>query len=199
MDESSSNTLTQMAEVVAEARSILANCQLPSDPRTAMELEIFNEMIQEHETMFRSCRNGDFHDMIQHSRRIMEYLYKGIWIGHCAEDSQITHRNMKQVFPRSTFRMAQEIDATCRANGHFEELRIRIWKIHGRFVESELKQAGRRKTERGIEPPYSDEEIKGMVTTCTTCILLFAEDLLTIHGLYDKGIEIEMTLSVIAT
>lgn len=160
-----------------------------------MELEIFNEMVRRHETMFQSCGNGDFHNMIQHGRRIMEYLYQGIWLGHCAADSQITNQNMKQVFPGSAFRMAQEIDATCRAKGHFGELRIRIWKIHGGFVESELKQAGRRKTERGIEPPYSDEEIKGMVTTCTTCILLFAEDLLKTHGFHDKGIEIGVTAS----
>ena len=199
MDESSSNTLAEMAEAVAKAKNILASSPLPSDPRTFMELEIFSDMIREHEAMLQSCTKCDYHSVIQHSRRIMERLYQGIWHSRCATDSQIANHDVKQVFPNSAFRMAQEIDGSCRANGQFKEMRKHIWSILGRFANFELEEVGRRKTQCGIEPPYRDEEIEYMVITCTQCVLLVAEDLLRIRGFHEKSIEIEVILRAAAS
>jgi hypothetical protein len=192
MDETFLNTLAQTAEAVAKAKSILASCRLPNELSTAKALEIFREMLQEHETELQFCRNAEFHRAISQGRRIMEHLVQGIWLSSCAADSPVADRSLEQIFPSSMLQMVKDLDTSCRADGDSEELRRHVWRILGRYAESELKQAGRRKTRRGIDPPYTDEEIKYAVMTSTTCVLLLAKTLLQISGYIEESLKVEV-------
>jgi hypothetical protein len=192
MDESFLNTLAQTAEAVAKAKSILASCRLPNELRTSKALEIFREMLQEHETVLQSCRNAEFHSAISQGRRIMEHLVQGIWLSSCAADSQIADRSLEQIIPSSVLQMVKDLDTSCPVDGDFEELRRHVWRILGKCADFELKEAGRHKTRRGIEPPYTDEEIIYAGMTSTTCVLLLAKALLKISGYIEESLKVEV-------
>jgi hypothetical protein len=190
MDESASNALKHAEKAVARAKRILANCTLPSDPRTSGVQATLEEMLREHKAVLQLCRSTDFHSAIQLAREIIMHLCQGVWLCSCAADSEIISDCLGKVLPRSALRMAQEIDARSRAAGNRGDLRKQIWSIVGRNAHWELEQAGRRKTRRGIEPPYKNEELQAVVATSSACVLLLATNLLKINGHLEASLRI---------
>lgn len=170
--------LKTMRKSASSAKMLVAKCCLPGDPRTSAVLSIFDEMLLQHNRLLQLCDEADFHGAIQQGRKLILNLYRGIWICYCTADAQFGEANKHTVSPRSPFRMAHEIDASCRSSSESRDLRKIIWQILGRYSHLELEQIGRRKTRRGVEPLYSAELVDQMATSCTNCLLLLAETLL---------------------
>jgi hypothetical protein len=180
MEESASNAPKQAEKAFARAKRILAACSLPGDPRTSAVQAILEEMLREHKAVLQLCRSTDFHSAIQLGRKIIVHLCQGVWLCFCAANSELIDDCLEKILPRSALRMAQQIDASCRGAGNCGSLRKQIWSIVGRNAHWELEQAGRRKTRRGIEPPYEDEELQAVVVTSSACVLLLATNLLPV-------------------
>jgi hypothetical protein len=171
-----------MRKSVTSAKTLVAKCCLPGDPRTSAVLSIFDEMLKQHNGLLRLCNDAEFHDAIQQGCKLILNLYRGVWICYCATDLQFAETNTRPVTPRSAFRMAHEIDASCRNSGVTGDLRKTAWRILGKYSNLELEQVSRRKTRRGVEPTYSDEMVDEMAITSTNCLLLLAETLLKVNG-----------------
>jgi hypothetical protein len=174
--------LKSMRKSASTAKRLVAKSRLPGDPRTSAALRIFDKMLQQHHGLIQLCSDAEFHDAIQQGRKLILNLYRGVWICYCAADVQFAETNTRPVTPRSAFRMAHEIDASCRNSGVTGDLRKTAWRILGKYSNLELEQVSRRKTRRGIEPTYSNELVDDVALTCTNCLLLLAETLLKAHG-----------------
>jgi hypothetical protein len=179
-----------MRKSASSARMLVAKCCLPGDRRTSAVLSIFDEMLLQDNGLLQLCDEADFHGAIQQGRKLILNLYRGTWICYCTADAQFGGANKHPVSPRSLFRMAHEIDASCRSSSESGYLRKTIWRILGRYSNLELEQIGRRKTRRGVEPTYSDELVDEVALTCTNCLLLLAEVLLEAHGHSEAALKI---------
>lgn len=174
--------LKAMRKSVSSAKALVAKYSLPADPRTSALLSVFDEMLIQHNRLLHSCENNEFHDAIEQGRKLILNLYRGLWISYCATDAQFVDENQTPMAPRSAFRIAHEIDNRCRTSSDTSDLRKVVWSILSKYANFELEQISRRKTRRGLEPPYRDEIVDDIATTCTNCLLLLADAVLKTNG-----------------
>lgn len=112
-----------MRKSASRAKSLVEKRCVSASPRTSAVLSIFHEMLQQHDGLLQMCSDASFHTAIQQGRKLMLNAYRGVWICCCTTDEQ---KNTDSVVPRSAFRMANEIDASCRSSSDVGDLRKAI-------------------------------------------------------------------------
>ena len=166
--------LKKVESVVAQANSILAQHTYPDDTRTVMVVGLLSTMIEHHRSMMELIGKGFVGSSFALARSIVESMYRGMWINACATAQQLQVFETDDKFPVNMPDMAKAIDAAYKANGFFENLRVRGWAALCSYTHSGMLQLGRRFTGTKVVPSYDEREIYEATTTVSTCILLLA-------------------------
>lgn len=122
------------------------------------------DQVQEHvRATYLLLRHGLTGSAFSLVRVTFETFYRGLWLRHCATDQELADFQKKDELPKQTpiIKAVESIDAYNA--GVLSRLSKDYWSAMCSYVHGGYLTAVRRITSRGIEPNYSDEEIKQVI------------------------------------
>jgi hypothetical protein len=144
------------------------------------------DQVQEHvRATYLLLRHGLTGSAFSLVRVTFETIYRGLWLRHCATDQQLAHFQKKDELPNR----AQIIEAVESLDAYNSGVLSRIskdyWSAMCSYAHGGYLPVMRRITSRGIEPNYSEGEIKEVILFAAVWALTAGLEIFDMAGRID--------------
>jgi hypothetical protein len=144
------------------------------------------DQVQEHaRATYLLLRHGLTGSAFSLVRVTFETSYRGLWLRHCATDQELADFQKKDELPKQTpiIKAVESIDAYNA--GVLSRLSKDYWSAMCSYAHGGYLPTVRRITSRGIEPNYSDEEIKQVILFASVWALAAGLEIFDMGGRVD--------------
>ena len=166
--------LDQMRDTIADVGRIVSSHTYSDDRRTVFVMGLLATMTQHHQSVLQLIHSGAIGSSYALTRDIVKGMRYGLWMICLATPEQIVLVENSNEFPLDIQELTRGIEAAYATDPFFQDLKNRWGAQLYKYTVSDIVQIGRWNIDLASGLHHDDEEIRGVATIATLCIVLLA-------------------------
>jgi Family of unknown function (DUF6988) len=182
-----------------QSHELLYNRTFSSDTKTILLIAYLDIALEHHEAIYLLVKSQLHGSAFALVRSLFDAVFRALWINSCATEDQIEEvaSRDKAKFP-SMADMVAMIDQSYSTDNFFTSIKDVSWAAMCSYTHSGLLQITRRFSGDQVKPNYGDAEIREVLNSVNTAVILLSRMFFLSTGCRLEAAEVEKMMAEFA-